>query len=138
MNTSHQSSATISAIAASETSKHKPNNRKVLKKLPIQQSPAQRSTPVRRRKRTAGKRTVKSCTACRAAHVRCVADRYGVPCERCAKKSWLDCTLMQTQPEQPPIKTASTDTDGIDPSSSQARVLRQIASDAWALMTEGM
>ncbi|KAI0448421.1 hypothetical protein F5B21DRAFT_497572 [Xylaria acuta] len=43
-----------------------------------------------RRKRIGGKRTVRSCTSCRAAHVRCVADRYGVPCERCAKKSWLD------------------------------------------------
>ncbi len=49
------------------------------------------STPLRRRrKRIGGKRTVRSCTSCRAAHVRCVADRYGVPCERCAKKSWLD------------------------------------------------
>ncbi|KAI1259523.1 hypothetical protein F5Y18DRAFT_433128 [Xylariaceae sp. FL1019] len=52
--------------------------------------------PKRTRRRLAGKRKVKSCGACRAAHLRCVADCYGVPCERCAKKGLTDCTLMQT------------------------------------------
>ncbi|KAI0597250.1 hypothetical protein F4775DRAFT_561321 [Biscogniauxia sp. FL1348] len=45
--------------------------------------------------RRGGKRKVRSCSACRAAHLRCVAECYGVPCERCAKKCWQDCSLMQ-------------------------------------------
>ncbi|KAI1120500.1 hypothetical protein F5Y10DRAFT_273018 [Nemania abortiva] len=162
------------------------------RRTPLKQHPTPRpaaplpSTPLRRRrKRIGGKRTVRSCTSCRAAHVRCVADRYGVPCERCAKKSWMDCTLMQNQPDQAPKttpagqtdqreaadtadtvstvdttdtisisdidttdSTATTDTantnatdmtdaaDPIDPSSPHAYILKQIASDTLAAMTE--
>ncbi|KAI1748677.1 hypothetical protein F4782DRAFT_348859 [Xylaria castorea] len=91
----------------------------------------------RRRKRIGGKRTVRSCTSCRAAHVRCVADRYGVPCERCAKKSWLDCSLMHKKPEQIHTKTEPTDQpEDLYPSSPEADVLKQIASDTLALMAE--
>ncbi|KAI1809130.1 hypothetical protein GGS20DRAFT_357270 [Poronia punctata] len=64
--------------------------------------------PKRKRQRAAGKRTVKSCTACRAAHVRCVADRYGVPCGRCERKFWLDCTLMELPPEKASALGVST------------------------------
>ncbi|KAI3335513.1 hypothetical protein F4824DRAFT_489673 [Ustulina deusta] len=96
------------------------------------------STPLRRRrKRIGGKRTVRSCTSCRAAHVRCVADRYGVPCERCAKKSWLDCTLMQKQQEQAAAENKPTDQpDVIEFSSPQTDELKQIASDTLVLLTE--
>ncbi|KAI0975497.1 hypothetical protein F4678DRAFT_456849 [Xylaria arbuscula] len=98
------------------------------------------NTPLRRRrKRIGGKRTVRSCASCRAAHVRCVADRYGVPCERCAKKSWLDCTLMQKQQEKAPTTNKATDQHDavIDLSSSQTDDgLKQIASDTLVLMTE--
>ncbi|KAJ8130870.1 hypothetical protein O1611_g2757 [Lasiodiplodia mahajangana] len=188
-----------------------PHSKAKSRRTPLKQTPMPRSVPQsptvpirRRRKRIGGKRTVRSCTSCRAAHVRCVADRYGVPCERCAKKSWMDCTLMQKQPEQAP-KTTPTDqddhlevtdpaetagtasttdnindseviditdtadisnntdtaetvdvvetiditdetdanetidtTDTIDPSSSHARILKQIASDALAPMAEGV
>ncbi|KAI1172869.1 hypothetical protein F4777DRAFT_581546 [Nemania sp. FL0916] len=65
-------------------------------------------TPLRqilRRKRTSGKRTVPSCASCRAAHVRCVADRYGVPCARCAKKAWKDCTLVQIPQDRVPAQS---------------------------------
>ncbi|CAJ2504170.1 Uu.00g115640.m01.CDS01 [Anthostomella pinea] len=48
----------------------------------------------RTRNRQSGKRKVKSCSACRGAHIRCVADCYGVPCERCAKKSLPNCSLL--------------------------------------------
>ncbi|KAI2639281.1 hypothetical protein GGS21DRAFT_488210 [Xylaria nigripes] len=91
----------------------------------------------RRRRRIGGKRTVKSCTSCRAAHVRCVADRYGVPCERCAKKCWLDCTLLQRQQGQSSPKGAAADPiDVEDHESSESRDLKQIAADALTLMTE--
>ncbi|KAI1182449.1 hypothetical protein F5B17DRAFT_420347 [Nemania serpens] len=73
--------------------KHKTKDgRTPLKQFLVPRPIAQPSTaPLKRtRKRIGGKRTVRSCTSCRAAHVRCVADRYGIPCERCAKKSWLD------------------------------------------------
>ncbi|KAI1293431.1 hypothetical protein F5Y03DRAFT_387876 [Xylaria venustula] len=98
-------------------------------------------TPLRRRrKRIGGKRTVRSCASCRAAHVRCVADRYGIPCERCAKKSWLDCTLMQKQEEKTRITNKATDQHDtvIDLSSSPPDddELKQIASDTLELMTE--
>ncbi|KAI0393755.1 hypothetical protein F5Y17DRAFT_287259 [Xylariaceae sp. FL0594] len=101
--------------------------------------------PKRRRQRAPGKRTVKSCAACRVAHVRCVADRYGVPCERCEKKAWTDCTLMQTPPKYVSANRVSGaaaihvdgegsgDTD-IDPFSPQGRMLRQMASDGLVLV----
>ncbi|KAI0530266.1 hypothetical protein GGR58DRAFT_508639 [Xylaria digitata] len=96
------------------------------------------STPLRRRrKRIGGKRTVRSCTSCRAAHVRCVADRYGVPCERCAKKSWLHCTLMQIQQEKAPAKDKPNDQpDTTEVGTSQAEELKQIATDALNSMDE--
>ncbi|KAI0096971.1 hypothetical protein GGR51DRAFT_578535 [Nemania sp. FL0031] len=91
------------------------------RRTPLKQTPIARSVapspsmPVRRRrKRIGGKRTVRSCTSCRAAHVRCVADRYGIPCERCAKKSWMDCTLMQQQQEQAPTTTPSDQNDRLE------------------------
>ncbi|KAI0872966.1 hypothetical protein GGS24DRAFT_465415 [Hypoxylon argillaceum] len=62
------------------------------------------SSPLRKkRKRTGGKRTVKSCTSCRAAHLRCVADRYGVPCERCAKKSWTNVSSLSHTDTKAPL-----------------------------------
>ncbi|KAI0854635.1 hypothetical protein F4860DRAFT_522763 [Xylaria cubensis] len=98
---------------------------------------------IRRRKRIAGKRTVRSCTSCRAAHVRCVADRYGVPCERCAKKSWSDCSLMHIEPEQANIKTEEPTDESETPDPSMllevddlGQVLKKIASDALAVMAE--
>ncbi|KAI0467363.1 hypothetical protein F4859DRAFT_518054 [Xylaria cf. heliscus] len=95
------------------------------------------TTPRRRRKRIGGKRTVRSCTSCRAAHVRCVADKYGVPCERCAKKSWSDCTLMHKQPEQAPPQSEPTDQSEASGSNLlEPDVLKQIALDALALMTK--
>ncbi|KAI0424199.1 hypothetical protein F5Y09DRAFT_335956 [Xylaria sp. FL1042] len=111
-------------------------------RTPLKQLPESRSTvprpsaPLRRRrKRIGGKRTVRSCTSCRAAHVRCVADRYGVPCERCAKKSWLDCTLMQIQQEKAPAKIEATgQPDTVELNSSQTDGLKKIASDALVLM----
>ncbi|KAI1430509.1 hypothetical protein GGR50DRAFT_208145 [Xylaria sp. CBS 124048] len=88
----------------------------------------------RKRKRLGGKRTVRSCTSCRAAHVRCVADRYGVPCERCAKKAWSDCTLMQ---KQSLATGASADPINIvDRNSSRSQDLKQVAADAVALLTK--
>ncbi|KAI8944126.1 hypothetical protein F4801DRAFT_595183 [Xylaria longipes] len=115
------------------------NGRTPLKQPVMSQPIAPPATALRRtRKRTGGKRTVKSCTSCRAAHVRCVADRYGVPCERCAKKSWSDCSLMHKQPEQTPTKSESTDQSEALSSSPEADVLKQIASDTLALMAEGV
>ncbi|KAI1343481.1 hypothetical protein F5Y15DRAFT_370184 [Xylariaceae sp. FL0016] len=106
--------------------------------------------PVKRtRKRTGGKKLVRSCTACRSAHIRCVADRYGVPCERCAKKSREDCSLMQfpstaspeSQPEhhEPHPKTSST-TEKMESSkngstqSRKSQVLQQMAAAVEAYM----
>ncbi|KAI0435771.1 hypothetical protein F4803DRAFT_567388 [Xylaria telfairii] len=124
------------------------NGRTPLKQLAVSRPVAPPATALRRRrKRTGGKRTVRSCTYCRAAHVRCVADRYGVPCERCAKKSWLD------EPEQAPTKSEpniaqsetldpealdpkALDLEALDPSSLDIDALKQIASSALALMAE--
>ncbi|KAI8624946.1 hypothetical protein F5Y19DRAFT_480184 [Xylariaceae sp. FL1651] len=75
-------------------------------------------TPKKTRKRTGGKRKVPSCTGCRAAHLKCVADRLGVPCERCAKKSWSDCTLMQVPEDEAPVDTLNK-SETINPESRQ-------------------
>ncbi|KAI0410404.1 hypothetical protein F5X98DRAFT_368829 [Xylaria grammica] len=92
------------------------------------------STPLRRRrKRIGGKRTVRSCASCRAAHVRCVADRYGVPCERCAKKSRLD----KQEEEKAPAKEKPTDQpDATEYDPSRAEEMKEIASKALMLMDE--
>ncbi|KAI1493360.1 hypothetical protein F5X96DRAFT_622188 [Biscogniauxia mediterranea] len=67
------------------------------KRRPLVLSKPRKSTAVvgKTRIRRGGKRKVRSCSACRAAHLRCVAECYGVPCERCAKKGWQDCSLME-------------------------------------------
>jgi len=78
--------------------------------------------PKRRRQRAPGKRTVKSCAACRAAHVRCVADRYGVPCERCAKKSWLDVSTDGIY--RPRWETTCAVEVCVDPISPQCTLIR--------------
>ncbi|KAI1363375.1 hypothetical protein F5Y08DRAFT_340773 [Xylaria arbuscula] len=115
------------------------DGRTPLKQLPKRpaNTPAS-STPLRRRrKRIGGKRTVRSCTSCRAAHVRCVADRYGVPCERCAKKSWMDCTLMQIPEEKAPAKNKTeSQPEVIEVGASDTDELQKIASDTLELMTE--
>ncbi|KAI0544274.1 hypothetical protein F4679DRAFT_42825 [Xylaria curta] len=110
------------------------------KPQPVAQAPMK---VVRRRKRIGGKRTVRSCTSCRAAHLRCVADRYGVPCERCAKKSLLDCSLMHQDPEQAHVKAEPTDeSEDFDPSMLEVdileQILKKIAADALAVMAEEM
>ncbi|KAI0399486.1 hypothetical protein F4802DRAFT_612123 [Xylaria palmicola] len=136
-----EESGDASSISSNNTIKPKnKNNRTPLKLLPLARPSAAPSntSPRRRRKRVGGKRAVRSCTACRAAHVRCVADRYGVPCERCAKKSWLDCTLTQKQHEH--VATlgcaASEEVQIMGPGSPQNAALKQIASTTLAVMAE--
>ncbi|KAI1270825.1 hypothetical protein F5Y07DRAFT_405062 [Xylaria sp. FL0933] len=127
------------SAASDTTNGEAKKGRTPLKQLPISRSAKQPpSAPLRRRrKRIGGKRKVRSCTSCRAAHVGCIADRYGVPCERCAKKSWSDCTLMQKQQEKGPAESKATDQHDItEHSSSQSDGLKQIASDTLVLMNE--
>ncbi|KAJ2990617.1 hypothetical protein NUW58_g2859 [Xylaria curta] len=128
-----------SSAGSGDTSGEPKNGRTPLKQLAMPRSAVPpRATPLRRRKRIGGKRKVRSCASCRAAHVRCVADRYGVPCERCAKKSWLDCTLMQKQQDTPSAKDTSSDQPGArDINSPRVNVLKQVASDTLTLMTGG-
>ncbi|KAI0502751.1 hypothetical protein F5B22DRAFT_58657 [Xylaria bambusicola] len=114
------------------------DGRTPLKQLPKARSNPPPSTPLRRRrKRIGGKRTVRSCSSCRAAHVRCVADRYGVPCERCAKKSWMDCTLMQKPEEKAPAKNGpANEPDIIQTGSTDTDELKRLACDTLVLMAD--
>ncbi|KAI1496237.1 hypothetical protein F5X99DRAFT_400941 [Biscogniauxia marginata] len=75
--------------------KPSPSDSNTKKRRPLVLSKPRKSAVTKTRIRRGGKKKVRSCLACRAAHLRCVAERYGVPCERCTKKSWQDCSLMQ-------------------------------------------
>ncbi|KAI0008314.1 hypothetical protein F4779DRAFT_456431 [Xylariaceae sp. FL0662B] len=85
---------------------------------------------IRRRGKTKG---ITSCERCRNAHIKCVSNGAGVPCENCAKKSSRICSFTQSNADKKRVDSAAARAD-IHPPSPHSRHLKGLAAAVLAYM----